>query len=700
MSRSMNTVSLAALAAIALAPAAQAQVAWTATTAPAQATIKGGPWTISTGKLANPASATGYCTNNVENVFPTTSQTLMQPYYFPFITGRGQTLQGYFDYRPKNVNEKLVAASSSDGGQTWTYQQQALELTAACPDPTDVANNNKTFGNDAGLGHPHVLSFGGANFLYLLDRRPTHVDSDGLVVHRLYPAAGLPLGSNKLNATAQFTPAGAALVAQWNFSTLATAVNNTPAASVALTTATAKSLGMTNSYTYPSKQDGTGGTQTSSTTADDIEAASPGNSDTTSPVQLQKDWRIRGNKNATSPAAGNGWNTAAPQYTQGAEFDVATTGYSNIVFQYDWFVTGQGVRNLQAQYTTDGTSWTNAGTLQVTPDGGGYVEAITIDFAALGITTVANNSKFGVRLVSAYDPTYSGAGAPAYTGASLTNGQPVKYNNVSGNWHFDNVKVYSKPLSTTVVAADFDIKTTGLLNPDGIVAVVPGSYPHQVLYVRKVLGSDYSFAANQICGFAGRSGSINHDVDTIRLAQTLDGVTFTDLGDTALTDPATISPTGIRYAAPNGSLVKLGTATDTGGHAYNKYGLFFGAGNCLDGDSDGFHAIVYAENTDATLLHWTMVNGINNPIVSTAPVTYNGTVYSPASTVLGQGSGTSTATNGWFGGRVYNPMAMWKDSSHINLIFDGYNATYGNSDLTNYRSIGQAVLSSGSTVLP
>ena len=50
-----------------------------------------------------------------------------------------------------------------------------------------------------------------------------------------------------------------------------------------------------------------------------------------------------------------------------------------------------------------------------------------------------------------------------------------------------------------------------------------------------------------------------------------------------------------------------------------NWGLFFGGGNCLDGDSDSFHAILYAESSD--LMNWTVINGINNPIASVSTVT-------------------------------------------------------------------------------
>jgi hypothetical protein len=53
----------------------------------------------------------GYCDANGSQVGNPASER-MQPYYFPFITGRGNRLQGYFDYRPKDVDEAVVAASA------------------------------------------------------------------------------------------------------------------------------------------------------------------------------------------------------------------------------------------------------------------------------------------------------------------------------------------------------------------------------------------------------------------------------------------------------------------------------------------------------------------------------------------------------------------------------------------------------------
>jgi len=61
---------------------------------------------------------------------------------------------------------------------------------------------------------------------------------------------------------------------------------------------------------------------------------------------------------------------------------------------------------------------------------------------------------------------------------------------------------------------------------------------------------------------------------------------------------------GIRWLG-SGSIIPL---------ADGRYGMFFGAGNCLDNDSDGFHFIGYARDSQpvrqpSDLLNWKVVNG-------------------------------------------------------------------------------------------
>ena len=714
---------LVLFAALALSVAATSSVnaqtvTWTATSSPVQSTLAGGPWTLSQG----PNPATTYCTaggTGVPIVNPSTTVNKMNPFYFPFVTGRGDNLQGYFDYRPDSINEATVAANSTDGGLTWQFQQQVASLSQDCP------TSNPAAGNDVGEGHPHLLSFFGINFLYLLDRRNDYVDNAGLIVQLLTPntSAGQPLKPVAANTT--FTPPvslqpGASLFTGWDFNkdsnTSVTfsnitgspsfSINNSPAPSIG--TGTATPLGMTNNYTFSTTPTATVGSNAGADITS-TEGSTDPNSDFNS-----NSWRVRGLNNASGPAGtGNGWNTAAPQYSQGVEFDVPTTGQHHVVFQYDWYVTAQGFRDLQAQYNLNihnSSGWTNVGPVQVTPDGGGFVNQITIDFTAHGIFGADNNPNFGVRLVGAYDPTFTGPGTPCpsapctYTGASLTNGQPTLYNDNSGNWRFDEVNFFGNSSAFdffSPITTVSPLRTTGLLNPDGILAVVPGTYPVTILYVQKQLEADYGFPTSQQCTNPPvvspsypYSLTANHDVSTVRMAITLDGINFIDLGAVnGLNDPRTVSYTGIRYVSPNGGLVQL-----SGG----KWGLFFGAGNCIDADSDSFHAIAYAESSD--LKNWTVYNGINNPIVSRPTATFPDQATGEMLTIPATPPVVGT-TQAWFAGRVYGPNALVNSTgTGVSLIFDGYDQGYAakgkSKDLSSYRNVGQVFLSSGAVVLP
>jgi hypothetical protein len=675
---------LGACAAV-LVSAANAQVTWTATSSPTQTTIAGGPWTLVQGgpytEVAGTTTVGGpfdgtipYCSNGVPILNSPTTVNPTSPYYFPFVAGSGLNLQGYFDYRPRNVNEAIVSAVSADGGQTWTFENQIENLNQVCP-ATDKNGN----GNDDGVGHPYVINFAGAGFLYALDRRNGHVDNDGLLVHTLMPKAGSPL--NGLPANTEFGPPGtsaiptSAIIAQWEME-LAGGTNNHPTPNIG--TGIASALGMTNAYAGPTVGcTGAGCQYTGSTNSDDLTGTNGG----TDPNLSALAWRVRGTTKLTGGSSGPGWNTQAPEDTQGVEFAVSTVGFSNIVVQFDWYTTAQIVRDLQTQYTTDGSTWTNIGPIYVAPAGGGFYPGITINFS--GITAVNNNPNFAVRMVSVYDRSANAPTPFTYTAATLgTNGAPVQYNNSSGNWRFDEVNVLGT--ATGGKALTLPTETVGLTNPDGILAYVPNTYPFKILYVDKTLNADYAFPTAEQCGPTLTGAAANHDTEYIHLATSTDSIHWTDQGAvTGLNDPTTTSYHSIRYMAPNGSLLKLSSG---------KWGLFFGGGNCLHGDSDGFHAIMYAESSD--LINWTVINGIDNPIASVSSVTDPNTGATiPLNTpVIG-------ATQPWFTGRVYNPNAMIASPTTINLIFDGYDATYS-ADISDYRTIGHVGLSAAGATLP
>jgi hypothetical protein len=729
----------AALFAPVLVGRSAAQAVWTATSSPIQATIAGGPWTLSQGGSSTsggaydgpiPYCSPGNSSGGTELVNSPTTVTTFNPYYFPFIVGSGQSVKGYFDYRPKEINEAIVAATSTNAGQSWTFEEMVEQLTTECPNSD--ANTANSGGNDDGEGHPSIISIAGLTILYALDRRSPHVDSDGLIVHNI-----LPRGTNALNPLPPnspfMEPPPANVIAGWNFNSLTgTQLTPAPSTNTSAGLVSAHSLGMTNNYTYSTTPPTVGSVDGSNVTKTTLSSDPSGTAAHNIGPNNNEAWRIVGAGGTSGVnGAGNGWNLSAPPCTQGAEFDIDTTGYHYIIFQYDWYTTNQGVRDLQALYTTDGVTWTPAGPIEVSGGGSVFNNQITINFHALGITTVENNSKFGVRLVSVYDPDYLGTPAYSipsggnvcsstatgtYTAASLaTNNQPVVYNNNSGNWRFDEVNVLGTANNTNPITNDPITNTTGLVNPDGFLAVVPDTYPIEVLYISKTLNSDYLPPTSYpLCPASIPNGNFNDDVEVVRIATTADFVDFTDITPfntpqysntgspnaaiqmvNGLSDPSTTSYSGIRWPSGNGTLIKLSNG---------NWGLFFGGGNCLDGDSDGFHAIMYAESNGSDLTNWTVINGINNPIASIATVSNVTDPQSGQTVTIPANTPVVGATQNFFSGRVYAPQAIVTGTGAVSVVFAGYDAGFqvgGSSrDLSSYRNIGQVNLSVGNVTLP
>lgn len=426
-------VLIATIALLGSAASAQAGNVWTAESLPLQSHITGGPWTLQQRGASNAAPSAGYCIAGVPQPNPGTER--MAPYYFPFVTGSKKQLNGIFDYRPRNDNEAVVSATSTDGGQTWQFTQEAMELNKGiCP-----ASDNVDLASEAGLGHSYSMKVNGTTFLYNLDRRAGQVDNSGLVVHTLSPVAGAPL------------------------------------------------------------------------------------------------------------------NPLPP----------------------------------------------------------------TVDFAAP--------------------------------------------------------------------------RTTGLLNPDGIIAEIPGSSPKTILYVQKILNGDRTGATAlpvaQQCGPPSVFGepAASHDISIPRMATTEDGINFTDLGPVnGLNDITAVGPTDIRYVGPRGTILRFENGT---------WGLIFSGGNCLDGDSDAFHFLGYAESSD--LRNWTVINGIQNPIASIIPLTvvFNGSpVTVPANLpVVGN-------TRGWFDGRAYSPSFVQTSEHSGVLTFAGYHTPRPNDNRGDYRNIGSVRLHSSRAI--
>jgi len=251
------------------------------------------------------------------------------------------------------------------------------------------------------------------------------------------------------------------------------------------------------------------------------------------------------------------------------------------------------------------------------------------------------------------------------------------------------------------------LTTSGLINPDAVLGNVTfAGGQHAFVYVSKALNGDSAYpACPDTPSFAltnlvnGKPRKANHDVTTLRVATTSDGLHFTDAGPIdGIVDSGTVALDGIRYAG-SGGVIPL---------ADGRWGLFFGGGSCLDNDSDGFHFVGYAETINPVfaatdLLNWRVVNGLDNPIISTDAVTDPaGRRYPLNAPIVGDGLDRLTAAQvapfqppaagygaSFFSGRAYGPQPTITSKSRVTVVFAGYNTPQPSNNLGDYRTIGR-----------
>ncbi len=262
--------------------------------------------------------------------------------------------------------------------------------------------------------------------------------------------------------------------------------------------------------------------------------------------------------------------------------------------------------------------------------------------------------------------------------------------------------------------------TTGLINPDAFIGAVNLGRVTAVIYVSKTLNGDSGYPPNELCpstpDFAltnlvnGKPRKRNDDVTLVRVATTTDSVTFTDIGTAqTLNDPTAVVLNATRYLG-SGSIIRL---TD------GRYGMFFGAGNCLDNDSDGFHYIGYAETLRKVrdpddLKNWKVIYDLDHPVLSTDTVTDPSgprpyPLYPPVVNVSGADALTPAQdspfvpptpapplvippggyNSNFFSGRVYDPQAVYTDEKTVTIVFAGYNTPQPSNNLGDYRTIGR-----------
>jgi hypothetical protein len=158
------------------------------------------------GVAGTPGPLDGYCSSLGAN--PETGSPVSQragsalpfaPYYFPDVVRNADgSLTGYFDYRPKDADEAITVARSTDNGKTWITEGEVLEQNKGYCPTADT--------NDDGQGHPYVASIGGGTKLYTLNRPAGDYEGVGLLVHGVEPAASDPLAALPASESVGFDP--------------------------------------------------------------------------------------------------------------------------------------------------------------------------------------------------------------------------------------------------------------------------------------------------------------------------------------------------------------------------------------------------------------------------------------------------------------------------------------------------------------
>jgi hypothetical protein len=162
------------------------------------------------GYVGTPGPLSGYCTSSTTNTSdlnetgtpvdqPTGSTLPFSPYYFPqIVRDPDGSLTGYFDWRPKDADEAIIVAKSTDGGLTWTAEGEALEQNPGYCPSADT--------NDDGEGHPFVADFGAGSSLYTLQRAVGDYAGTNLLVNPVNPSASNPLADDTATASVGVDP--------------------------------------------------------------------------------------------------------------------------------------------------------------------------------------------------------------------------------------------------------------------------------------------------------------------------------------------------------------------------------------------------------------------------------------------------------------------------------------------------------------
>jgi len=618
----------------------------------------------------------------------------MSPYYFPFVTQNANfpttqgDLTGYFDYRPKDTEEEVVAANSSDGGQTWTETGKALEQNPENDCPTGDTNDN-------GQGHAFIMTVGGTTYLYTLPRPAGDNLGVGLLVHPVNPAAANPLSGLPAVQSVGTDPDTFANGATSGGTTIAVTTLGTGAetvgagqfedlnASATLITCTATGTNSLTGCTASAALSVAGGDALvqvfgDATTAVTIPAG-PNNAAQTGGVSLSLNAAL----SAVAVA-----NIPGRFYVDGSTvYCINVNGAGTQLQNCTTTKTGGQAVAVGDAVTSDpivpaATPQTNG---LVAPDGivGVLPDTVTYPGAPDGSTVVI----YGEKILNYYVAGTLAAGVtlPASTitmtpSASTNVGIPA-----TGSFTiYLGTTTGSGPTSAgSIQAVTCSSATTGATDTfsgctGGVGVVASGN---------DVGGPGAAIAPPGLAGVAGDTlaaigeGSAkpktlfknNEDYTVLRAASTTDGINFTDLGaisgssggagsytdvsnPSAQATPATMDlPQGatdtpeLRYVGTRGTIIV---------NPDGSLGMFDSGAWQSDGDSDAFNQIFYTSSTDG--VHWS-----EPTVVESTDYTFSGRQTSDANT-------TALGVGAYFGGRAYSPTLVQNPDKTLTMVFSGY----------------------------
>ena len=678
-------------------PSRAASPTWPCTRAPRP---PGTPYAA--GVAGTPGPVDAYCTGSTttpetgtQASEPAGTALPMSPYYFPFVTqtpgdGTQGHLTGYFDYRPKDTEEGLVVARSTDGGQSWTYVGKVLEQNPENYCPTGDTNDN-------GQGHAFVMTVGATSYLYMLNRPAGDNLGVGLLVHPVNPAATNPVSGLPAVQSVGTDP-----------DTFATGPVPVPftggtGATIAVTTlgSGAETVGAGQfedlNATSPSASvitcTGTGAdTLTGCTTANGsgLSVASGDPlvqvlGDATSAVTVPQ------GPNSTLENGGQTLSLSAPLstivaanipgrfYVDSATVYCVNTNSANQLNNCTTTQPGGVAVGVGDAVTTDpilpgavgqagGTQQTNG---LIAPDGivGVVPSSISYPGAPGGSTVVIYGEKvLNYFIVGTMSSTVSLPAATIAITPSTSTSEPIP---ATGPF-----TIYLGSTAGSIQAVTCGAYSSGTLSgcSGGTGTVAAGN---------DVGGPGAAIASSATLGAIGEGSTKpktlyknNEDLTVLRAAYTTDGVNFTDLGAISGSDPGHLTdinnPAGQAQpatmnlaggATDNPELRFVGTRGTIITNPDGSIGMFDSGAWESDGDSDAFNQIFYTSSTDG--VHWTQP-----VVVESTDYTFSARQQQDAA--LAGGHDDQLGISAYFAGRAYSPSVVQNPDGTLTLVFSGY----------------------------